>query len=144
MTDLEYMQYAIRQAEQGATPFGAVLLREGKIVAEAYNTVGQSHDPSAHGEINALRQAGRALETTDLSGCVLYTTGEPCPMCMAAVLYARVDRVVYGASIPQIAEFMPQILLRSQEIIDRSGKTLALTGGVATDDCITLLQQYAS
>ena len=144
MTDHDYMQYAIRQARQGRTPFGAVLVRQNQVIAEAYNTVGQDHDPSAHGEINVLRRAGKALGTTNLSGCVLYTTGEPCPMCAAAILYAQVDRIVYGASIPQIAEFMTQIPLRSQEVIDAAGKNTRLTGGVIADACIKLLQQYAS
>lgn len=143
MTDDEYMQHAIRQAERGQTPFGAVLVRDGKVVAEAYNTVGQDHDPSAHGEINVLRRAGDKLQTTDLSGSVLYTTGEPCPMCMSAILYAGVERVVYGASIPQIAEFMTQIPLRSQEVINVAKSKTTLTGEVAADACVELLQRYA-
>ncbi len=138
------MQLAIRQAHLGNTPFGAVLVREDTVVAEAYNTVRQDHDPSAHGEINLLRQAGDVLQTTDLSDCVLYTTGEPCPMCAAAIVYAGVRRVVYGASIPQIAEHMPQIPLRSQELVRVAEKNVELTGGVASEQCIDLLRQYAS
>ena len=143
MIDHDYMQYAIRQAQQGETPFGAVLVHRGQIVAEAYNTVRQDHDPSAHGEINVLRQAGQVLCTSDLSGSVLYTTGEPCPMCTSAILYARIDRVVYGASIPQIADFMKQIPLRSREVIKAAGQPLALTEGIETEACLELLQHYA-
>ena len=143
MTDHDYMQYAIRQAQRGKTPFGAVLVQDGQVVAEAYNTVRQDHDPSAHGEINVLRQAGQQLGTTNLSGTVLYTTGEPCPMCTAALVYARVARVVYGASIPQIAEFMDQIPLRSQEIIHTAGPSIQLTEGIAVEACLELLREYA-
>lgn len=144
MDDQTYMQLAIQQAHRGSTPFGAVLVRDGAVVAEAHNTVRQHHDPSAHGEINLLRRAGDVLQTTDLSDCVLYTTGEPCPMCTAAIVYAGVRRVVYGASIPQIAEYMTQIPLRSQELVRIAKKDVELIGGVASAQCIALLRQYAS
>ena len=100
----EYMQTAIDEALYGIThrhggPFGCVIVKDGEIVARAHNQVLLSHDPTSHGEIRAIRAAGKALKTHDLSGCELYTTGEPCPMCMCACMWANIDRIYYGCSI---------------------------------------------
>ncbi len=99
-----FMQTAIDEARIGITeghggPFGAVVVKEGKIIARAHNRVLADHDPTAHGEIGAIRLAGRALNTHDLSGCELYTTGEPCPMCLGACLWANLSTVYYGCTI---------------------------------------------
>lgn len=107
MTDLEFMQSAIAKTREGITsgnsPFGAVVVRNGQIVASAHNTVWPDTDPTAHAEVNAIRLAARALHTIDLSGCVMYTTCEPCPMCLSAIHWSRIDRVVYGAVIDDAA-----------------------------------------
>jgi tRNA(Arg) A34 adenosine deaminase TadA len=84
-------------------PFAAVIVRDGKIVGEGVNTVTTSHDPTAHGEVNAIRAAARALGTFTLTGCELYTSCEPCPMCLAAAYWARLDAVFYGASAADAA-----------------------------------------
>ena len=99
-----YMQIAIDEAVTGITeshggPFGSVVVREGQVVASGHNRVLVDHDSTAHGEMTAIRNAERALGTHDLSGCVLYTTGEPCPMCLAACMWANIDAVYYGCTI---------------------------------------------
>jgi len=78
-------------------PFGAVIVREGRIVGEGVNTVTAAHDPTAHGEVNAIRAACKALSSFSLAGCALYTSCEPCPMCLAAAYWARIDAIYYGA-----------------------------------------------
>jgi guanine deaminase len=78
-------------------PFGAVIVRDGRIVGEGVNTVTAAHDPTAHGEVNAIRAACKALGTFSLAGCELYTSCEPCPMCLAAAYWARIDAIYYGA-----------------------------------------------
>lgn len=98
------MQLAIDQARMGihhrhGGPFGAVIVKEGKVLSVGHNRVLDRHDPTAHGEIEAIRSAAGVLQTHDLSGCVLYTTGEPCPMCLCACLWANIDRVFYGCTI---------------------------------------------
>ncbi len=100
----EYMRAAIREATEGITgrhggPFGCVIVRDGKIVGRGHNQVLRCNDPTLHGEIAAIRDAGQTLGTFDLSGCELYTTGEPCPMCLCACLWANIDRVYYGCTI---------------------------------------------
>jgi tRNA(Arg) A34 adenosine deaminase TadA len=77
-------------------PFGAVVVKDGKIVGEGWNQVTSSNDPTAHAEVVAIRNACRALDTFKLSGCTIYTSCEPCPMCLAAIYWARLDRIVYA------------------------------------------------
>ncbi|HEV2484038.1 MAG TPA: nucleoside deaminase [Terracidiphilus sp.] len=84
-------------------PFAAVIVRDGKIVGEGVNTVTVSHDPTAHGEVNAIRAAAGALGTFTLAGCELYTSCEPCPMCLAAAYWARIDSIFFGASAADAA-----------------------------------------
>jgi tRNA(Arg) A34 adenosine deaminase TadA len=84
-------------------PFGALIVRDGQIVGEGVNTVTASHDPTAHAEVNAIRAASRALQRFTLSGCELYTSCQPCPMCLAAAYWARMDAVYYGASAADAA-----------------------------------------
>lgn len=82
----------------GGGPFAALIVRDGKIVGEGVNTVTTTHDPTAHGEVNAIRAAAKALGTFTLAGCELYTSCQPCPMCLAAAYWARVEVIYYGAS----------------------------------------------
>ena len=79
-------------------PFGALIVRDGRIVAEAVNTVTATNDPTAHAEVNAIRAAAKALGIFSLAGCELYSSCQPCPMCLAAAWWARMDAIYYGAS----------------------------------------------
>ena len=104
----EFMRRAIALATENVKtgrggPFGAVVVRDGRIVGEGANSVTSTFDPTAHGEVNAIRAACKALNTFELSGCQLYTNAEPCPMCLAACYWARLDAVFYGASITDAA-----------------------------------------
>lgn len=101
--DPRLMQAAIDEARAGlgagdGGPFGAVVVRDGVVVARAHNQVVALNDPSAHAEVQAIRAACRELGSFDLSGCEIYATCEPCPMCFAAIHWARLDRVVFGAA----------------------------------------------
>ena len=82
-------------------PFGCVIVKNNIIVGEGHNRVLIDHDPTAHGEITAIRNACKNLDTHDLSGCVLYTTGEPCPMCLAAIMWAGIDKVYYAKTLDE-------------------------------------------
>lgn len=98
------IQLATENVRGGAGgPFGALIVRDGQIVAEAVNTVTAAHDPTAHAEVNAIRAAAAALGVFSLAGCVLYTSCQPCPMCLAASWWARVDAIYYGASAEDAA-----------------------------------------
>ncbi len=101
--DPEFLRRAIALATANVAsgaggPFGAVIVRGGQIVAEAANTVTTTLDPTAHAEVNAIRGAASALGTFTLAGCELYSSCEPCPMCLAAAYWARMDAIYFGAS----------------------------------------------
>jgi tRNA(Arg) A34 adenosine deaminase TadA len=98
--DKKFMQRAIELSieniENGGGPFGAVIVKDGKIIAEGTNRVTADHDPTAHAEIYAIRKAAKTLNTFDLSGCEIYTSCEPCPMCLGAIYWAHLDKIYYG------------------------------------------------
>lgn len=99
------IELATRNVADGqGGPFGAVIVRDGKIIAEGANSVTTTNDPTAHAEVNAIRAASRALGTFDLAGCEIYTSCEPCPMCLAAAYWARVDAIYYGACAADAAK----------------------------------------
>lgn len=87
---------SIESVNSGGGPFGAVIARNGEIVAEGSNNVTLHHDPTAHAEVSAIREACRKLETFDLSGCDIYTSCEPCPMCLGAIYWAHIDKIYYA------------------------------------------------
>ncbi len=104
----EFLRRAIALATENVVqgkggPFGAIIVRDGKIVGEGANSVTSTNDPTAHGEVNAIRAACKALGTFTLAGCELYTSCEPCPMCLAAAYWARLDAVYYGCSAADAA-----------------------------------------
>jgi tRNA(Arg) A34 adenosine deaminase TadA len=95
---------AVENVQSGAGgPFAAVVVRDGQIVGEGVNTVTTGNDPTAHGEVNAIRAACSALDAFTLAGCQLYTSCEPCPMCLAACYWARLDSIYYGSSAADAA-----------------------------------------
>jgi guanine deaminase len=104
----EFLRRAIALATENVArgtggPFAAVVVRKGEIVGEGANSVTTTNDPTAHGEVNAIRAAAKALGTFSLAGCELYTSCEPCPMCLAAAYWAHLDVVYYGASAADAA-----------------------------------------
>jgi guanine deaminase len=106
--DLRFMRRAIELARLGMTsgaggPFGAVVVKNGEIIGEGHNQVLASQDPTAHGEIVAIREACKHLGHFSLEGCEIHTTGEPCPMCLGAIHWARIGRIYYGFSITDAA-----------------------------------------
>lgn len=98
--DRKFIDMASRLAEEnvrrGGGPFGAVIVRDGKVVATGVNTVTLTNDPTAHAEVNAIRNACQEGQTFSLSGCVVYSSCEPCPMCLSALYWAGVERIYYG------------------------------------------------
>ena len=100
----KFMEMAIEEAKKGILqghggPFGCVIVKNDEIVGKGHNEVLKNNDPTCHGEIMAIHEACKTLNTFDLVGCELYTTGEPCPMCLAAILWANIEKVYYGCNI---------------------------------------------
>ncbi|MFN0068512.1 MAG: nucleoside deaminase [Limisphaerales bacterium] len=124
------------------TPFAAAVLSTGTgtVIATRLNRVRALTDPTAHAEVVALRAACRRLRSISLAGHTLYTTCEPCPMCMAAALWARVDRVVYGATIDDAARHCAQIYTYSTDLVRRSDLKCAVDGPVLREACLELFE----
>lgn len=139
-----FMREALREAQaaaaMGEVPIGCVVVQDGQIVASAYNRRESAPDATAHAEILAIRAAGAALGGWRLTGCTLYVTVEPCPMCAGALVQARVDRLVYGAADPKA--WADRSLV---EIVQNPGLNHRLdevTGGVLAEECAGIIKAF--
>ncbi len=106
---VQFMRRAIELsamgAREGGAPFGAVVVKDGETIAEGHNVVVRTHDPTAHGEVVAIREACKKLKTCTLTGCELYTSCEPCAMCTSVIWLCGFDKVYYGNSLPDTAKY---------------------------------------
>lgn len=133
------LELAERAAAAGEVPVGAVVVRDGEIVGRGYNHPISAHDPTAHAEIVALRDAAVRLGNYRLGGCELYVTLEPCMMCAGAILHARIARVIYGAADPKTGACGSVVDLFAER---RLNHRTAVNGGVLQGDAAALLQQF--
>jgi guanine deaminase len=147
MDPAELMQLAIDKCRQGLaagqSPFGCAIARDGKVLSCSHNTVVLSTDITAHAEVNAIREACRAIGDIFLDGAIVATTCEPCPMCMAALHWARVDTVYYGATIgdADTAGFN-ELQLPAAELLRLGGSKLKLVPGLLPAECCQLFTEW--
>lgn len=140
--DERFMRMALDEAQRADFPFGAVIVRDGSVIARGGNHGLTHRDPTAHGEMVAIRNAVMAPGADALKGATLYTTGEPCPMCMGAIIWCHIGRVVYAASIDQLATLMDQIMMPSAAIAARAAfAPVSITGGVLADEAMALFRE---
>ncbi len=143
------MNYAIDRAKDTMKknyggPFGAVIVKDGKILSISSNTVLRDCDPTAHAEINVIREACKVLGTYDLKDCVLYATGYPCPMCLSAIMWANIHDVYYGTDLVDAEkigfrdDFIYQFIRNGNR-----GDNLKINQ-INHDDCLKLMQEYQS
>ena len=147
MTEADFMKAAIKVTQEGIdagqSPFGSVIVQDGKIVAATHNTVWRDTDPTAHAEVNCIRAAAKAMNAIAFTGCTLYSTTEPCPMCLAAIHWAKLDRVVYGASIADAAAAGFHELFVDAKVLATMGKSpLKVESGLLREECADLFQQW--
>lgn len=151
----KYMQMAIREARRGihagdGGPFGAIIVKDGMVVGRGHNQVLKRQNPTLHGEVVAIGQATRRLHTHDLSGCELYTTGEPCPMCLCACLWANIDRVYYGCTIADNArigfrdERFDTLMGGRQGLVNPTSGAEPYLVPLDRDACLALFDEYLS
>lgn len=143
----DFMRRAIELARQGMNsgaggPFGAVIVKDGSIVGEGWNRVVATNDPTAHGEVSAIRDACSKLGTFSLEGCEIHTTGQPCPMCLGAIHWARIGRIYYGFRIEDAArigfddtEFFRQMMIPVEERLIQSSE-------LCRDEALVLAEDY--
>ncbi len=141
--DIHWMRRALElatlAAREGEVPVGAVLVKDGELIAEGRNRPIADHDPTAHAEIQLLRAAGKAMQNYRLSGTTLYVTLEPCPMCAGAIVHARVGRVVFAATDPRTgAAGSIYNILQSNELNHRC----EVEGGVLAEESASLLRHF--
>ena len=136
--DEVFMRMAIEEARQGDFPFGTVIVQGGRILARGHN-LGRTHDPTAHGEMVAIRRALAEHGSAALNGSTLYTSGEPRAMCMGAILWCRFGRLVFAASVEQLASKIGQIMISSREVAAKTPfAQISITGGVLADEAMQL------
>ena len=147
LSDKEFMQLAIAKAREGIkkgqTPFGACIVKKGQVVSCAYNVVWKSQDITAHAEINCIRRACRELKTIDLSGCVIYSTCEPCPMCFSACHWAKINKIFFGAGIRDAKKAGFNEMMISNTHMKQHGKShVAVTGGLLKEESLCLFEEW--
>ncbi len=140
--NFQIMRAAIEIAEANKTPFGAALAMGDEIFVTAANQTKELNDPTAHAEIMAIRKLGEMIGKTTLSGFTLYTTCEPCPMCMSAAILAKIDTLFFGCDIPTIATYMDQILLDAEAVNKHGFHSVKLKGNVLSNECEALLEAF--
>lgn len=141
-----FMQMAIDEARYGINnghggPFGSVIVKDGEVVAKGHNHVVINNDATCHGEIDAIRNAGKELNTFDLSGCEIYTTGEPCPMCLCACMWANLSKIYYGATIADndLIGFRDE---KFDELLGGREKVKDLLEEVDREEVLKLFEEY--
>lgn len=143
MDDSIYMRQAISQAHNawalGEVPVGALVVKDGEIIATGFNQPIGTHDPTAHAEIMALRAAAAIVGNYRLPGCELYVTLEPCAMCAGAMMHARLARVIFGATDPKTGACGSIVNLFEQQKLNHHTE---LVGGVLAEDCGKLLKEF--
>ena len=141
--DYYFMKRALMQAKcaynMGEVPVGAVVVKDGKIIARGFNRRETDNDPTAHAELLAVKRAARKLNSWRLNGCTLYVTLEPCPMCSGMIINSRIDKVVFGAYDPKAGCCTTLYHLCNDE---RFNHRVQVLGGVMQDECAAILSDF--
>ena len=141
--DSRFMQLAIDQAKQGDYPFGAIIVRDDKVLALGRNSTKRNHDPTAHAEMVAIRAFLKGHEPDDFKGTTIYSSGEPCPMCMGAIVWCGFKRLVYAASIAELAQKIGQINVTARQIANATPfADIEMTGGLLSGNALRLFDQH--
>lgn len=148
MNDGRFMTMAIEEARAGIEaghggPFGAVVVYDGDVLSRGHNRVLVDNDPTRHAEINAISLASAKLGTYDLSGCVLYSTTEPCPMCFSAIHWARIKRVIYGTDISDVSCLgFNELTIPCAWMKDKGASSVEVAGDFMRPECEALLDEW--
>ena len=143
MSDEKFMRMAIDEAKKAleddeGMAFGAVIVKDGELVSSSHNTVFKTKNPTNHAEMNAIRAACDKLNTMDLSGCTLYSTCEPCPMCFAASWWANISNLVFGVSLEDVTNVSNEMLVSSEYLNNKGNSKVNIRGGFLREECMKL------
>ena len=140
--DERFMRIALDEARQADPPVGAVIVRDGQVLARGRNLGRTNGDPTGHGEMTAIHRCLVDHGSAALRGSTLYTSGEPCAMCMGAILWCRIGRLVFAASVQQLATKLDQIMISSADIAAKAPFVpITITGGVLADEAMQLFRK---
>lgn len=146
--DAKFMRLAIGKArqgiEKGQTPFGVCITKEGEVVSCVHNIVWESMDITAHAEIHAIREACKKLNTIDLSGCVIYSTCEPCPMCFSACHWAKISKIIYGVRIEDAKKLgFSELTISNREMKQFGNSPIELVGDLLREENLELFEFWS-
>ena len=150
MDEKRFMSVAIEEAYAGVNagdggPFGALIVKGEKILARGHNSVLRDNDPTQHAEMRVISEAARISGTYDLSGCVIYSTTEPCPMCFAAIHWARISGLVYGTDIEDARRLgFNELAIPASRMKDEGNSPVEVRGGFMREECEKLLAYWES
>ena len=143
MDDAQYMRFALNRAHEawrrGEVPVGALVVLDGEIVGEGFNQPIETHDPTAHAEVVAMRQAAERLQNYRLTGATMYVTIEPCQMCVGAMVHARIGRLVYGTPEPKAGAIESAVRAHEHPALNHR---IEVTGGVLEAECREVMQAF--
>ncbi len=147
MTEADFMRAAIAKTRDGIaagqSPFGSVIVRDQAIIAATHNTVWLTTDPTAHAEVNCIRAAAKSLNNIALNGCTLYSTTEPCPMCLSAIHWAKIDRVVFGATIADASDAgFAELIIPAKDMARMGRSPLIVESGLLQTECAALFDEW--
>jgi tRNA(Arg) A34 adenosine deaminase TadA len=155
--DKKFMESAINNAilgnRSGKYPIAAIVVKDNKIISKSYNGLPDNLDPTAHAEMLAMKKAAKKLNSRNLSGCILYSTNEPCAMCSAAVVWANMDGIVFGANVHDLENFWKKrrdektskrkfIFIKSEDIISKSKPRIFIKKDFMRKECLKLFDLY--
>jgi len=140
--DSRFMKIAIDQAKDGDFPFGAIIVRDDKVLALGNNATKRSHDPTAHATMVVIRAFLEGHDPEDFKATTIYTSGEPCPMCMGAIIWCGIQRLVYGASIDQLSSKVDQIDVNAHRIANSAPfANIGISSGLLAADAMRLFDK---
>jgi tRNA(Arg) A34 adenosine deaminase TadA len=148
MPSPEFMRLALQRAREGVArgqaPFGACIVRDGRVVACEHNAVWDHTDSTAHAEVQAIRVACQRLSTVDLSDCEIYATCEPCPMCFSAIHWAKISTIVFGSRIADARGLgFSELTISNQQMKELGGSPLAIVPDYLREECAALFRDWA-
>ena len=145
----KFMKMAIEKAMEGIsngqTPFGACIVKDEKIITSQHNQVWNEKNITSHAEIVAIREACKILDTVDLSGCTIYSTTEPCPMCFSAIHWAKIDKIIFGARIADAQEVgFSELIISNEEMKLKGNSPVEIEGDFMRQENLNLFKEFAS
>ncbi len=149
MLDEIFMRLAIEKAREGMkkgqSPFGAAVVKNGEVISCVHNVVWQTTDITAHAEVHAIREACKKLGTIDLSGCVIYSTCEPCPMCFSAIHWANISKIVFGARIADAHDGgFRELTISNEQMKKLGGSPVEIVAGFLKEENVALFEEWRS